>query len=351
MAAALAFRPARRYLSDDAPVLAGVAVLCAVYLVGLTWLELRVPSLRAYALYSEVYLWGLAFLLIGRALAIGVRTRSTAGIAQDLAERLPRLVMAAPLICALIMFMQLFGSVKAAIPAINPYSWDAIFIAWDQALFFGTDPWRLLQPVLGFPSVSAGIGALYKLWLELIFAGSWYMAAYVDDRRLRARYFLAYFMTWFIVGSVLAIAFSSVGPVFLEPLTGNAHFAAQTAYLAQAHQQVFNIAVAAQGYLLSLQQSGTDGIGAGISAMPSMHVALALLFWLTVRRHSAEAGGVFAVFLGVIALGSVHLAYHYAVDGLVAAAVVLGLWRLAGWAATRIVRGEDEPAAPEPLPA
>ena len=35
----------------------------------------------------------------------------------------------------------------------------------------------------------------------------------------------------------------------------------------------------------------------------------------------------------MIFLGSIHLAWHYAVDGIVAIAMALIIWRLAGWLA------------------
>lgn len=342
MAGTIALRPSGYYLMDDVPVIGGVAVLCAVYAAGLAMLGIALPSPGQYVAYSQLYLWGLVLLVLGRGIAIVLRRpeRPLLDFGRELAVRLPRIVAAAPVLLALIVFMALFGKVKAAIPAINPFAWDGAFVEWDLALF-GTDPWRILQPVLGYPAVTATIGALYKLWLGLIFAGSWFFAAYIDDRRLRARYLISYFAIWFVIGSVLAIALSSVGPVFLEPIAGNAHFAEQTRYLAAAHAEVPNVAVTAQEYLLSTYHAGRPGLGAGISAMPSMHVALALLFWLAVRRQSRAAGRIFAVFLAIIAAGSVHLAYHYAVDGILAAAVTLAIWKLAGLVTDRLIRARE----------
>jgi membrane-associated phospholipid phosphatase len=76
----------------------------------------------------------------------------------------------------------------------------------------------------------------------------------------------------------------------------------------------------------------SEGMISGISAMPSMHVATAVLFFLCARGAGIAwlswATGIFAV---MIQIGSVLLAWHYAVDGYAGALLALGCWWLAGW--------------------
>ena len=76
-------------------------------------------------------------------------------------------------------------------------------------------------------------------------------------------------------------------------------------------------------------QSDIQGdFGSGITAMPSMHVALAWLFYLLVRERIKARlirGGAFA-FVLVTWFASVHLAWHYAVDGLVGILAVSAIW-------------------------
>ncbi len=59
---------------------------------------------------------------------------------------------------------------------------------------------------------------------------------------------------------------------------------------------------------------------------PSDHV-LALLGWRTHRL----LGVLFGVYCGIILIGSVHLGWHYAIDGYVGIAVSYALWRCVGW--------------------
>lgn len=67
-----------------------------------------------------------------------------------------------------------------------------------------------------------------------------------------------------------------------------------------------------------------------MSAMPSLHVGMAILFALVGWAHHRLLGLALAVFAVLTLIGAVHLAWHYAVDGYVAALVVIVLWPLSG---------------------
>ena len=70
-----------------------------------------------------------------------------------------------------------------------------------------------------------------------------------------------------------------------------------------------------------------------------MHVAMAFLFWLGIRKVSRVAGWFFFAFLIAIWIGSVHLAYHYAVDGLVSVIATAIIWKASGAIAARLGSG------------
>jgi hypothetical protein len=44
--------------------------------------------------------------------------------------------------------------------ALQPVCWDSTWIDLDRVLH-GTDPWRLLQPVVGYPAVTALLALLF----------------------------------------------------------------------------------------------------------------------------------------------------------------------------------------------
>lgn len=253
-----------------------------------------------------------------------------------------RLAQSWPLLATAILFLPGFSSMKSAIPLFNAYSWDQTFIDLDIALH-GQDAWRLIHPLVGYPIVTFALSIFYQLWILLIYAGTIYIAFHVRDRALRMRYFAAYFGIWTVNGVLLAIAFASVGPCFLEPLFGDHHFDGLMAYLHGVNQNYPIMALDVQQLLIDWYRLGSFGLGRGISAMPSMHVALAFLFWLAVRRIRPVLGHIFFVYALIVLIGSVHLAYHYAVDGYLAIAVTCLVWLVAG----RWVAGLDRDQRPE----
>lgn len=238
-----------------------------------------------------------------------------------------------------------YAAFKRAIPSLQPFGpWDDRLAAWDQALHFGVDPWRLLQPLLGHPLVTGLIQTAYSAgWFGGMF-GAVIVVGFASDRALRLRFFLTLFLCWTVLGTLGATLMSSAGPAFFEYVTGRADFRPQMEYLA---------AVAAHTGLgtLDVQRILWDGYShqrpdaLGISAMPSMHVAVAVLL-ATVGWHlHRRAGVLLSAFAAVILLGSVHLGWHYALDGYLSMAAVPALWwgsgRFVAWYARRTLVFEE----------
>lgn len=235
-----------------------------------------------------------------------------------------------PMLALCVMLIPFFSKMKAAIPLFTEYTWDATFIAWDRAIFFGYDGWQVLQPVLGHPPVTAALAFLYHAWFLLLYLGCLYFAFARIDSTTRRQFFMTYALSWSVIGGGFATLFASVGPCFVGPLLGDPSFDAQMAYLRAADAQVPVMTLNVQQMLLDWHQTDADGLGSGITAMPSMHVAIVALFSIALRRPAPRAARWMLGFAAVIWLGSVHLAYHYAVDGLVSAVLVAVLWRASG---------------------
>jgi PAP2 superfamily len=330
MRALIALRPH----SDDRPIIAAALLCYAAIAATLLWHG--VNPFRPGSYFSNLLVYASCFGLfiayrVLKLLYLDRPEHPTKHIIDHefSAVRVRYYARALPVVACLIIFMPVFSALKSSIPIITDYQWDAYFIDLDRQLH-GTDPWKLLQPLLGYPLVTSLVSMFYHAWIMLIYAGGLYFGLRFIDVDLRKRYFISYFLIWTIVGGLLAVLMASVGPCFAEPMIGLTDFRPQMAYLREADQSFPVLVLQVQDKLIAWQQSGAHGLGRGISAMPSMHVSLALLFFLACSKISKRAASLAGAFFLIILLGSVHLGYHYAVDGYLAIVVTLAIWHLVG---------------------
>jgi PAP2 superfamily len=249
-----------------------------------------------------------------------------------------RLIMGIPVFAAMLMFNKALVELKPEIPKVNPFSWDQTFMQFDRALHFGVDPWRILQPVLGYDLITFLFNLAYNFWfLFLIGAWFWYGFRAVSDE-LRTRFFVSYMLTWWVGGALLAVAFSSAGPAYygLIGLSPDP-YAPLMAYLRDVDTRLPLWMLDAQKLLWDGYAGKTQAFG--ISAFPSMHNASAMIFALTFFQTSRKLGYWMFAYAAVILLGSIHSGWHYAVDGYAGLAIAYACWLIAGpiarWHATR----------------
>lgn len=236
-----------------------------------------------------------------------------------------RLAHGLPMVIAMLLFMYAFVEIKANIPLLNAYAWDPVLVEWEAKLHFGLQPWQILQPIIGYPPITFLINLNYNAWFAVMWVVWVYFAFAERADETRTRFFLTFFLAWIIGGGVMAVYFSSVGPCFYGRIGLSPDpFAGLMTYLRGVNETYPVWAVQVQDMLWDgfNGQSSIDGI----SAMPSMHNGTALLFALAGFRISRTAGWLLAVHALFIFIGSVHLAWHYAVDSYVAWALTLVLW-------------------------
>ncbi len=288
---------------------------------------------------TAAYLFFLALFYLVHVMAVRRPPRLISYVVADVTRNwlgVERLAGGLVMILVLQLFFSAFSSVKALIPIMNPFAWDAIFAEWDRALHGGRDPWALMQPLLGYPAVTTAINFLYQCWLFVLYGVLVWQAFSTADLRLRMQFFLALLLLWALLGNLAATVFSSAGPVYFGRVTGSPDpFEPLMSYLRAANEVSPVWALDIHDRLWSAYVADSDQLGKGLSAMPSSHVATAVLFALTAWRASRALGIAFTGYAVAVMLGSVHLAWHYALDGYVSIVLTYLIWRAAGWWADR----------------
>jgi hypothetical protein len=296
--------------------------LCLVYISGaaLIW-----PS--AYAAMVEIYLQRLfvpglpAFLvvMIPAAMIISPKAPLTF-IATSIRTNGLR---AAIVVTVFILLIAAFTVYKVNIPDIVPFYCDKAFADIGE-LLHGQAPWRIAHAfdsdVLAMVVAVTYANLWFLEWFGLVF-----FAALFANQPVHLRYLTAMALVVMLVGTVLATLFSSVGPIFYDEFLGGERYAE---LLEALKQHSYNEHVLSySNYLLAVYKADKPALGSGISAMPSMHVAIATLnaFYLgRLNRWVGIAGWAFAI---VILFGSVYTGWHYAVDGYIAMLVVAVIWQ------------------------
>jgi hypothetical protein len=255
---------------------------------------------------------------------------------------------------AILFLLRTYSSWKPLIPLVRPYGeLDTSLMLVDRWVHLGYDPWRLLHPWLGHPSITLVIDLLYALWLPLNFTVVLWQATLARTAD-RDRFFVSYALLWVVLGTGAATALASVGPCYFDRIVpGPNPFQPLMAYLGRIHADSGLIALKIQDNLWSYYLGREVLPLNGISAMPSLHVAGATLFALAGWKAGTRPGVVLSLYGIVVLLGSVHLGWHYAVDGYVGAVVAAGIW----WATGRTRRawgqrsgGVERSPAHEPNP-
>jgi hypothetical protein len=243
-----------------------------------------------------------------------------------------RIAAVLPVLLLYPAFVSAFTVLKASIPAIHPFDWDPQFAAWDKALHGGRHPWEWLQPVLGHPYATAAIDSVYLLWFYVGAGVLLWQTLSLRRPRLRMQYLLSTILLWMLLGSLAATVLSSVGPCYYGRVTGLPDpFVPLMDYLRSADAVVPMVALRVQESLWHIHADPNAAVQYGISAMPSLHVAVSFSFSLLGFAISRRLGLLFGLLAAATLIGSVHLGWHYAIDGYAGILGAYVIWRAVGW--------------------
>jgi len=244
-----------------------------------------------------------------------------------------RLLGIAAVFLALWLVMATAAAWRVSIPLLRPFAYDALLAEWSRRLHGGRFAWEWLQPVLGHPPITRAIGWLYGFVWGTAKIGVVLACAVAAPSHLRRRILVAYVLEYAALGSLVATLVSSAGPVYYGAVTGASldPFAPLVAYLRSLDADGGFSVVLLQDRLWSEYATGQ---GFGITAFPSIHVSSATLLALAgqqLGRWWGVAGWTLCVFT---LIGSVHLGWHYALDGYASIVGMVVIW----WVAGRLVR-------------
>ncbi|WP_162627720.1 phosphatase PAP2 family protein [Erythrobacter sp. KY5] len=243
-------------------------------------------------------------------------------LASDFREHWHKVVWAGALYLSLAMSLEVFSGIKKSIPFVMPFYLDPFLVELDRKLFFGTDPWRITHALFGW--ATGQIVWLYNAW-HMVHIGLAVWVAFSFNEAQKIRFALVLQFTWLFLGGGLAMLMASVGPVMVGDFFGDRSFDPMLAVLSDQAPSVIMV----KDTLIDTMDNPL--LISGISAMPSIHVAISVAAALWLQQQGSRVLTVIGwAYAAVIYIGSIHLGWHYATDGMVSAPLVILVWWLAG---------------------
>lgn len=292
-------------------------------------LELALYGARPLSLQLAVlaFFWPILALLAHRPrrpigyLAAGARRHLSPGA----------LLWSGPALLVCPFVFSTFSEFKTVLPYIRPFSFDALFARLDSALHFGVDPWIITHGLFGSETTTSVIQFFYLLWLFAFSVTFFWQIFNLRRPALRLRFLLSFIVCWSVLGMLAAVLLSSAGPIFYAEVVGIDRYAALMERLASIREETPLQTLAIRDELWAAYENpAAETMIRGISAMPSMHVSMSVLMALLGWQYGRVAGWAGTAFAAIIMIGSVHLAWHYAIDGYVAAAGTVFIWHVCG---------------------
>jgi hypothetical protein len=287
-----------------------------------------IPFAFSRPMSAALMIWAVGLLfLAGRTLVLDTRAdRPLSSFAAGIKGQSGTLYRAFVYALLLGLAMALHGWAKTMIPFVGGYWADPLLADLDHALF-GQDAWRLFRSDVLAPVFAK----IYVCWFPVTFGTMGLLAFSKRDHRVLLTSFLAILV---LTGTIGQYLLPSAGPIFYERIGLGARY---SELVATTDPTVRFLA----DYLWNNHQSGGANLGTGISAMPSMHVTMAVWTVFAARAVWRPLVIPAACYAAVIYIYSVASGWHYATDGMVGAALAVAIH---GWM-VKWARRAEHPAA------
>jgi hypothetical protein len=280
--------------------------------------------------YASVKLSFVSPFLVLTALAVTVPFLLVKAQSRTIAKYLtwPTVLGFSMLLCASTGVHTSFVSNKQI---VREFRWDRTLSQLDRAIHFGHYPYALLALLTHSTTVVRLLDSLYMFWFIILIL-SCILALWSSRDELRFRYLLSALLVWSGLGTLLSTLFSSAGPCYYGKIVpGPNPYAPLMSALMDINSVTPLFAIKNQaGLWNNYIFHGWMPFG-GISAMPSLHVGMAVLFAIAAYRMNPKLGFVFWAYALSIQVASVVLGWHYAIDGYLATAVTVLIWHFTGF--------------------
>jgi len=256
-------------------------------------------------------------VLVGRAIiqAPARPLYTCLGMAARLPLRFYGTIVCAPL------FLAAYTTFKINIPLAVGFYADPSIASLDHWLH-GADPWRVARSLP--PVASVIIDFIYsRAWFLISLVATIYISIASPPSEFR-RFVMTGLIVYIGLGIGFGTLFASVGPIYYDRFYPNSRFAELVTAIAEDRYAVGQKQYI--DYLYSAYLTKAQALGSGISAMPSIHVAMSVL----IAWYASSRGAIWAVvgwaYAAVILFCSVYTGWHYAIDGYFSALVTSVAW-------------------------
>jgi len=222
--------------------------------------------------------------------------------------------------------LTVFTTIKQAIPFINRRLYDDALVGIEQWLHGGLNPAWLLAGGEGPTWWATLLDLVYYAWFAAMPLSLSYFLTHRNGRK--REHMFAAFAGIFLVGVLWGAVFPSHGPCYVDP----EHFPGPGMPLC-AFTQTWLAERCAALQAITVEGSGGLTFGSGMMALPSLHVAVCVLYVVFFWGEGVGLRWASVVFAVLIFLASIQSGWHYAVDGYGAVVLVAVVtWMTSGLA-------------------